>query len=698
MSALDDLRLTGGRRLPMFRASEAAECGLACAAMVAAYHKRPVDLNSARQRYPASMAGMTLKGLMRLAEHLGLSSRALRVELSALRKVPLPAVLHWDMNHFVVLAAWKGDKAVIHDPAVGQRQVAPDELSERFTGVVLELRPQDGFALEDGRNRITLTSFWTRIQGLWGALAQVAVLSVCLQLLTIALPLQLQFTIDQAIPAGSTSLLGVIALAFAGLYLIHAVVQALRDWVVQIISGLLSYQLIGNVVGHMMRLPIPFFENRHVGDILSRLTSTNAIRDVLARSVVSSLIDGVTAIAIIVVIFAYSPLLAAVAAAGIAVNAGVSTIAYLLIRARTEEQLVEGAKEQSVLMENVRAAAVIRVHGEEAQRENRWREAFAAATNATISLGRYQVGLRLAQNLLNGAQAVLIVYLGGGLVVAGDGFSVGMLVAFLSFRQILADRVALLIENYMQFRLLGLHLERLSDIVSTPAETGAFIGEREKIEGRIEIENVTFAYGAGDRPVLSDFSLMIEPGSFVALTGPSGQGKTTLFKLMIGALEPTAGHIRLDGQIADPGLWREWRRHIGVVSQDDRLLAGSLADNIAFFDPQLDMNRVFEAARAANIHLEIEQMPMQYHTLVGDMGAALSGGQKQRVLLARALYRRPSVLLLDEGTANLDPRSEERIADTLKAMTITRVVVAHRPVLLESADRVVRIHGGRLIA
>lgn len=698
MSALDDLRLTGGRRLPLFRASEAAECGLACAGMVAAYHGRPVDLNSARQRYPASMAGMTLKGLMRVSEYFGLSSRALRVELPALRKVPLPAILHWDMNHFVVLAGWAGDRAIIHDPSVGVRKVPPAELSDRFTGVVLELRPQDGFVLEDGRTRIDLASFWSRMDGLWGALAQVAVLSICLQVLTIALPLQLQFTIDQAIPAGSSGLLRVIALAFAGLFLIHAIVQAVRDWVVQIVSGLLSYQLIGNVVGHMMRLPIPFFESRHVGDIISRLTSTNAIRDVLARSVVSSLIDGVTAIVIVGVIFAYSPLLGAVAVVGIALNAGVSTIAYLLIRTRTEEQLVEGAKEQSVLMENVRAAAVIRIHGEEAQRENRWREAFAAATNATISLGRYQVGLRFVQNLLNGAQTVLIVYLGGVIVVSGEGFSVGMLVAFLSFRQILADRVALLIENYMQFRLLGLHLERLSDIVSTPAEAGSLGGERNEVAGRIALEDVSFAYGAADKPVLTDVSLTIEPGSFVALTGPSGQGKTTLFKLMVGALQPTAGLIRLDGQIADPGLWREWRRHIGVVSQDDRLLAGTLADNIAFFDPQLDLNRVFEAARAANIHFEIEQMPMQYHTLVGDMGSALSGGQKQRVLLARALYRRPRVLLLDEGTANLDPRSEERIADTLKAMTITRVVVAHRPVLLDRADRIIQVHGGRLVS
>lgn len=293
---------------------------------------------------------------------------------------------------------------------------------------------------------------------------------------------------------------------------------------------------------------------------------------------------------------------------------------------------------------------------------------------------------------------MLIVYLGGVIVVSGEGFSVGMLVAFLSFRQILADRVALLIENYMQFRLLGLHLERLSDIVSTPAEAGSLGGERNEVAGRIALEDVSFAYGAADKPVLTDVSLTIEPGSFVALTGPSGQGKTTLFKLMVGALQPTAGLIRLDGQIADPGLWREWRRHIGVVSQDDRLLAGTLADNIAFFDPQLDLNRVFEAARAANIHFEIEQMPMQYHTLVGDMGSALSGGQKQRVLLARALYRRPRVLLLDEGTANLDPRSEERIADTLKAMTITRVVVAHRPVLLDRADRIIQVHGGRLVS
>ena len=285
------------------------------------------------------------------------------------------------------------------------------------------------------------------------------------------------------------------------------------------------------------------------------------------------------------------------------------------------------------------------------------------------------------------------------MIIAGEGFSVGMLFAYLSFRQTFTDRVLALINEAFNFRLLTLHLDRISDIVHAEREAAPDEPSSEDAppKGAIEARGVRFRYGAGDRLILDGVDLCVAPGEFLAITGASGGGKSTLLKLLLGLYDPVEGEILLDGRPPDLTGWRAWRRHVGVVAQDDQLLSGTLADNIAFFDPELDMARVREAASAARIQDDIMAMPMQFLSLVGDMGAALSGGQRQRVLLARALYRRPSILILDEGTANLDPQTETEIADTIAAMAITRIVVAHRPALVRRADRVVRVEGGRVI-
>jgi ATP-binding cassette subfamily B protein RaxB len=353
-----------------------------------------------------------------------------------------------------------------------------------------------------------------------------------------------------------------------------------------------------------------------------------------------------------------------------------------------EEEILARAKEQSHLMESVRAATTIKLMGREAEREGAWRNLSADVTNAGVSVGKYQISMTFIQTLLTGLVYVIIVYLGARLILTGQGFSVGMLFAFLSFRQTFNDRAVGFINQLVQFRLLGLHLDRLADIVTAVPETDAAGLQSLEVKGGIKVRDLSFRYGASDQLVLEGVGLDVEPGSFVAITGPSGGGKTTLLKLLLGLHQPTSGTIDLDGHRASPELWRTWRRHVGVVAQDDRLLSGTIADNIAFFDPDLDMRRVQEAAIAAQVHDDIMRTPMQYLGLVGDMGSTLSGGQRQRVLLARALYGRPRILVLDEGTANLDEVTEEAIADLIAKMPITRIVVAHRPALIRRAHRI----------
>lgn len=691
MNLLDEFGLARRSRLPVIVAAEGGECGLACMAMIGVYHGHAVDLNGLRQRFPLSMSGASLRSLMTLADELGFGARPVKVELEGLPELQTPALLHWNLNHFVVLKEIKRGKATIHDPASGARTFTLAEVGRHFTGIALELAPAAHFEPVRARSTMRLRNLWSSARGLGGAVAQVLVLSVALQVATFVAPFQIQLVVDQAIGRGDTSLLSVLALGFGALIVLQALLDALRNWAVQVFGNLLTFQLMGNIVRHLLRLPWDFFEKRHAGDILSRMSSTQSIQDALAKGIVSTLIDGVMALAAAVILFFYSGYLAGVVLAAVAVNLIISLVFFPQMRARTEEQLVSSANERSHMMESVRAANIIKLMGREAERESAWRNLYGKVINAAVAIARYEINVGAAQAIVTGLSTVLIIYLGARMTIAGDGFSIGMLLAFLSFRQTFSDRAMSLVTQSAQLRLLGLHLERLSDIVTAKVETQPGPSSPLQVAGAISLRNVSFRYGAADPWILRNFNLEIEAGEYVALVGPSGGGKTTLMKLLLGLQQPTEGEIFLDGRLATPELWRAWRRKVGVVSQEDRLLSGSVADNIAFFDPDMDMAKVEAAACTARVHDEIVRKPMRYMSLVGDMGSTLSGGQKQRVLLARALYRDPQLLFLDEGTANLDEASEQAIADFLAGLEMTRVIVAHRPALIRCASRVISI-------
>ena len=696
MSVFEHINLSGQRKLSLVFASEAAECGLACIAMIARYHGHDVDLNGLRQRFALSLSGISLRNLMALADQLDFSSRPLRVDLAALQKVQPPAILHWDLNHFVVLHSVSAKRAIIHDPALGVRKLPISEVSKHFTGVVLELSPVDAFRPVKAKVPVRLSSLWSRSSGLWIGLWQIIALSAVLQIVAFAAPFQIQLVIDEAVFHSDKDLLLVIALAFSALAVVQASTEALRGWALQVFGHLLSFQIVGNLVRHMTRLPTDFFEKRHVGDILSRLGAVQPIQQAVTRGVVSALIDGAMAFIAAGLLLFYSVLLGVLSIFAALLHLALVFVLFPAMRYRMEEEIIARAKEQSHLMETVRAATTVKLMGREYEREGAWRNLYAEVTNAGIAVGKCQISMTFIQTLITGLTYALVVYFGAHLVLAGQGFSAGMLFAFLSFRQTFNDRATGFIGQLVQFRLMGLHLNRLADIITTAPEADFVRTCNLDVKGAIKVRDLAFRYGAADQHVLRDIRLDVAAGDFVAIMGPSGAGKTTLLKLLLGLYHPTSGTIQLDGHLTDPELWRAWRARVGIVAQDDRLLSGTIADNIAFFDPDLDMAKVHGAARLARVHDDIMRTPMQYLGLVGDMGSTLSGGQRQRVLLARALYRNPRIIFLDEGTANLDEATEEAIADLIESLPITRIVVAHRPALLRRANRILLLKDGQL--
>jgi len=686
----EQLKFWQRNSLPMMHQTEAAECGLACIAMVAGFHGYNTSLNELRQKFSLSIEGCTLLDLMNFAEKLQLSSRPLRIELEDLAALQTPCILHWDLNHFVVLKSVRASQVVIHDPALGIRKLTWEEASKHFTGIALELLPTNEFALKPGQTRLGLSDFWSKITGLKRSLVLLFTLSILLQVFTLVAPYYMQLVVDDVILTSDTSLLLVLAIGFAMVLLFEITTNAVRGFVLLHFGSLLNIQMAGNLFHHLIRLPLSYFEKRHMGDVVSRFGSLRQVRELLTTGVIEALIDGLMAIAILAVILMYSPTLSLVVMAAVLLYAGFRLVMYRSLRTVSEQEILAQAKENSNFMETVRGIQTIKLFGSEAKREGLWQNYFIEATNQSIRLGVFNISYQTVNRLLFGLENILVVYLAAQLVLAG-GFSTGMLFAFMAYKSQFMDRMARLIEKIIQFRMLSLHFERLGDIALTSKERVHPEQERESrlLDGRLELRNIDFSYSDVTKPVLQDINLLIEPGESVALVGPSGCGKTTLMKVMLGLLKPGKGEVLVDGlPLPQLGL-ANYRRQIAAVMQDDQLLSGSIRDNIVFFEEQFDMRRVVECAQMAAVHQDIEKMPMGYNSLIGDMGSALSGGQKQRILLARALYRQPRILFMDEATSHLDTKTESYVSKAIKELNITRVVIAHRPETIASVDRII---------
>lgn len=686
------------RQVPLVRQSEAAECGLACLAMVAAFHGYQVDLARLRHRFRVSLKGMTLRGVIQVAEQLGLSSRPLRLEPEDLAHLRLPAMLHWDFNHFVVLERVDARGMLICDPASGRRRYRREAFGQHFTGVALELLPTADFRPRKEQTRLSITSLWSRTSGLTAVAVQVLLLTVLLQVFTLVAPFYLQLVVDEVLVKFDVELLGVLALAFAGVLVLQGLTQWLRGYVIIAVGSLLHYQIGLNVFAHLLRLPVAFFQSRHVGDLISRFDSTRAVQEFLTHRLVEALVDGLMAGFTLLVLFFYSPQLAAVVLLALVLYLLLRLALLIPTRQAEEDALVARAHADSQFIETLRGITTVRLFGREAERQRAWQQQLSRQINAEARMGRLQVSHESAQRLIFGLELILVVFLAARQVLAG-ALSLGMLFAFMAYRLQVVERASALIDHALAYRLLGLHLQRLADIISSEREVLAEApgGELAVTEGRLVLRDVGFRYAPQEPWLFEHLDFALEPGESVAIIGPSGQGKTTLMKLMLGLLNPEQGEVRIDGRSLRGPLLAAYRRQVGAVMQEDLLFSGSLMENITFFDPQPDLEWAVECARQAAVDEEIAAMPMGFDSLVGDMGTALSGGQKQRVLIARALYRRPKILFLDKSTSELDDTNEARVEETLRELGLSRVIIAHRRGTIERADRVLRLTATGLV-
>jgi ATP-binding cassette, subfamily B, bacterial CvaB/MchF/RaxB len=666
------------RRVPVILQSEAPECGIACLAMVASFHGHRTDLSAMRLRLSPSLKGVTLKHIAQIAESMGMTARGVQVPLESLGKLRLPAVLHWDMNHFVVLTKVAGRKITVHDPARGKRVLVLDEASRHFTGVAMEFTPTTAFQKKDEREKIKSWQLLSVASGLKGTIAQILLLSLALEVFAIAMPFFLQLTVDRVLVGRDRDLLTVLGIAFATLIVISVAVTGVRAWVGVYLSTSINLKLLTTLFNHMLRLPLSWFEKRNIGDIVSKFRSVDAIQRTLTTTFVETAVDGMMVVLTLVVMSYYSSMLTLVVV-GAALLYGIARWTfYYPQRYATDEQLAHEARSGTHFIETLRGMMAIKLNLREAERRAAYQNLVVDQTNAGVRVQNVGILQRAANALIFGLENVVVIWLAALLVMDGK-FTVGMLYAFIGFKIVFLTRVINLVEKWNEFRMLDLHAERIADIALAEPEAArpAIPGEVGAGALTLETRELGFAYGP-EGFAFRNVGLQVFPGETVAIVGPSGCGKTTLLKVLLGLLVPTEGEVRVNGRsLADWDLG-QYRSRIGAVMQDDQLFVGTIEDNISFFDADHDPARVRECARDAMIDQEIMAMPMQYNTIVGSLGMALSGGQKQRVLLARALYRRPQILFLDEAFDQLDVSLERRISAALADRAISLVVVSHR--------------------
>lgn len=692
------LNFSTERSVPTIFQAEASECGLVCLAIIAGYYGQKRDLATLRRKFDTSLKGMSLKGLIEVADELGFSTRPVRVELDALHKLKLPCIIHWNMNHFVVLERCRGHKLTIVDPTKGRRTLSIDDSSPHFTGVALEISPSAKFQQVKKVEKVRIRDFWRNMIGLKRSLAQIFILAILLQIFSLLTPLYSQIIIDKVIPDFDLGLLVTLTLAFSLFLIVSALTDLARNFVLLYLSTSMSYHMRVNLFSHLISLPMNYFSKRHVGGIVMRFGSLEPIERLLTTTLVSAVLDGLMALTTVIVIFYYSWQLSIVVLLILLLNLAGTIGIYPIARALTEKQIESSGVEQTTFLEIIRALSTIKTFGRESEREAVWKNALAAAINDGVRGSRVGIWMGFGNGLLFGLGSTLILFLGARLIINGE-FTIGMLMAFQLYQGQFIGKAQTLIATLFELRMLGLHLERLADIIHAEPEKQAskINSEALKLEGKITLSQIAYRYAATDPYVLRGLDAEIAPGECLIIRGASGSGKSTLLKLMTGLITPTAGDLLFDDQpIASIGLSR-LRRQIGVVSQNDTMLTGTLSENISFFDPEPDMDWVRECAASALIDTDIQLMPMRYDSLVGDMGSALSGGQQQRILLARALYNRPRILILDEATAHIDPETTDQILINLGEKKITRIVVSHDDLKDMIRDRELWLDNGKLV-
>lgn len=688
--------LSTRRRIATVLQNEANECGLACLTMIANYHRHEIGLAWVRGLWPVSRAGMTLAEIVELADKLGLDAQGYGVEKVAdLAGIACPAILHWNGNHFVVLEKVEKGRFHVHDPAFGLRVYEAADLERHFSGVALEFEPRVAFEAIRQKKKTAFWSVFKSCRGLEGVIAQIVVASITATLMSLAIPIMLEISIDTVIPQLDLDLLTVVAIGLGLLMLFEAAARWLRDLVTLKASTLFQIHFTRNVVGHAFRLPLSYFENRHPGDFVTRLSSIDNVRAFLVGGSVSAVADSILSVLVIGMMLYYSPTMTLVSLATLFAVLAVRLVAYPKISNHTNATLQAHSEEQARLLDGLRRVDSLKVHNTTDLFVMKWFESFVRFANTDYRAKKVSIDTDLFLHSVFMVGTVATLWLGVTGVMKSQ-LSIGILYAFFALRTNFFSIINQLMMNLLQLTIMKAHFERLDDVIDqTPEADQAGSSIDRTVRKNLVIDDVTIRFGAAP-PLLAhvDLEIDVARGEAIAVIGASGSGKSSLLKVIASLSPPTSGRILVDGVALSQFGLREFRANIGAVFADDGLFAGTVLENLSQFDPTIRRDDMERALATVGLLDEIQRLPQGFSTALSDESAILSTGQRRRLLIARALCRKPRILLLDEVTANLDPISERTVIEALLDIPAAKIFVTHSEALLPFVDRIYRVQDG----
>ncbi|WP_425465372.1 peptidase domain-containing ABC transporter [Nonomuraea mesophila] len=676
--------------------STAVECGVACLAMVLSYYGRYTSIAEIRDAIVLGRDGVSAGAIVRQARKLGMEVRAVRAEPSALDTLFMPLIVHWNMNHFIVVERITADFVEVVDPGAGRQRLSQAEFGDGFTGVALELLPTVDLARRSGGGM----RLWTFVRPFLPPAPKVVTIilaaSLGLTLLGLVPALVIGYLLDHVLPTDSTGLVHVLAAGMLAYALGYALVSLARAELLLWMQTRIDWSMMVSFVRHLMSLPYQFFQLRRGGDLLVRVSSSAYVRDVVSSQLLAIAIDsallGVYMLVIGVQSWTYVLVIAVLAIGQLAVM----VVSAPHAQRYTERELQATGEAQSTLLETVTAAETVKSTGAEDIALARWSGRFADQLAASLRRRRLDNAIDALLSAVAATTPLLMLLVGAYLVLGGH-LSVGEMFALNAMAGAALAPVTKLGGSIKSLQTVRVHLDRLRDIFDERTESACQGREEVDLNMSIKLSRVSFQY-AGDAPaVLSDIDLSIQPSQMVAIVGQTGSGKSTLARLILGLYPPTTGDITFDGVSLSDLELRRFRRQCGVVTQSADIFSGSILANIALVASEATMADVIEAAKMAEVHDDIMRMPMGYETVLGEGGNGLSGGQRQRVALARALVARPKILLLDEATSNLDADTEMRVQRNLNALRCTRIVIAHRLSTIKDSDRILVLRDGRVV-